>query len=86
MKVEWVEPAELDLGDIYSHIARDVPIYAEQFIDQILHTASLLHEQPLMARSPRGKTQRCARTAFSQLPYYLFSKNWLSLYCCGDSR
>lgn len=29
MKIEWAEPAELDLGDIYGYIARDVPIYAE---------------------------------------------------------
>ncbi len=50
MRIEWAEPAELDLGDIYAYIARDVPIYAEQFIDQIIETASLLNEQPFMGR------------------------------------
>jgi addiction module RelE/StbE family toxin len=50
MKIEWAEPAELDLGDIYAYIARDVPIYAEQLIDRIIETVYLLHEQPLMGR------------------------------------
>lgn len=50
MKVEWAEPAELDLGDIYAYIARDVPVYAEQFVDRIVETVDLLHEQPFMGR------------------------------------
>ena len=50
MKIEWTEPAELDLGDIYAYIARDVPIYAEQFVDRIVETVDLLGEQPLMGR------------------------------------
>lgn len=50
MKIEWAEPAELDLGDIYAYIARDVPIYAEQFIDRIIENTYRLHEQPLMGR------------------------------------
>lgn len=50
MKIEWAEPAELDLGDIYAYIARDVPVYAEQFVDRIVETVALLHEQPLMGR------------------------------------
>ncbi|QEY18176.1 type II toxin-antitoxin system RelE/ParE family toxin [Cellvibrio sp. KY-GH-1] len=50
MKIEWTEPAELDLGDIYTYIARDVPFYAEQFVDRIVETVDLLREQPLMGR------------------------------------
>lgn len=50
MKVEWAEPAELDLGDIYAYIARDVPVYAEQLVDRIIQTVDLLHEQPLIGR------------------------------------
>lgn len=50
MKIEWTESAELDLGDIYAYIARDVPIYAEQLIDRIIETTFLLHEQPLLGR------------------------------------
>lgn len=51
MRIEWAEPAELDLGDIYAYIARDVPVYAEQFIDRIIETTFLLHEQPFMGRA-----------------------------------
>jgi|SRR5690554_3702308 len=50
MKIEWSEPAELDLSDIYAYIARDVPVYAEQFIDRIIETTLLLQEQPSMGR------------------------------------
>ncbi len=41
----------LDLGDIYAYIARDVPVYAEQFIDRIIQTTYLLHEQAFMGRT-----------------------------------
>lgn len=51
MRIEWAEPAELDLSDIYGYIARDVPVYAEQFIDRIIATTFLLHEQPFMGRT-----------------------------------
>jgi len=50
MKVEWAEPAELDLGDIYTYIARDVPVYAEQFVDRIIEATALLQEQPFLGR------------------------------------
>jgi toxin ParE1/3/4 len=50
MKIVWTEPAELDLGDIYTYIARDVPIYAEQFVDRIIDVVGLLDEQPCMGR------------------------------------
>ncbi|PID41378.1 MAG: plasmid stabilization protein [Proteobacteria bacterium] len=50
MEIEWSEPAESDLGDIYEYIARDVPLYAEQFVDQVLATTNLLTDQPLMGR------------------------------------
>ena len=50
MIIEWTEPAELDLGDIYAYIARDVPVYAEQFVDRILEVTGLLSDQPFMGR------------------------------------
>jgi plasmid stabilization system protein ParE len=50
MNIEWTEPAELDLGDIYVYIARDVPVYAEQFVDRIVETVDLLRAQPFMGR------------------------------------
>jgi plasmid stabilization system protein ParE len=60
MRVEWAEPAELDLGDIYAYIARDVPIYAEQFVDQIIETVDLLHEHPpWVAKCPKLNATMC---------------------------
>lgn len=50
MRIEWAEPAEWDLDGIYAFIARDVPIYAEQFLDRLLKSVSLLEAQPLMGR------------------------------------
>ena len=47
MRIEWAEPAEWDLDGIYAFIARDVPIYAEQFLDRLLKSVSLLEAQPL---------------------------------------
>ncbi|MBL4583034.1 MAG: type II toxin-antitoxin system RelE/ParE family toxin [Pseudomonadales bacterium] len=38
------------MGDIYAYIARDVPFYAEQSIDQIIESTNLLTDQPLMGR------------------------------------
>jgi plasmid stabilization system protein ParE len=50
MKIEWTTKAEQDLDGIYAYIARDVLLYAEQFIDKIIETVSLLQQQPLMGR------------------------------------
>ena len=50
MKIEWAEPAELDLSDIYAYIARDASVYGEQFIDRIIQATHLLEEQPHIGR------------------------------------
>ncbi|WP_193747531.1 type II toxin-antitoxin system RelE/ParE family toxin [Cellvibrio sp. OA-2007] len=36
MKIEWAEPAELDLGDIYAYIARDVPFMPSSLLTGLL--------------------------------------------------
>ena len=53
MKIEWAEPAETDLDDIFETIARDAPVYAEQYVDRILDTVSTLHEHPKIGRTVR---------------------------------
>lgn len=50
MKVDWSEVAEADIGDLYDYIARDVPYYAEQFIDKLIDAVAMLAEHPLMGR------------------------------------
>ena len=36
MKIQWSEIAEADIDDIYDYIARDVPYYAELFVDKLI--------------------------------------------------
>ena len=50
MKIEWTEPAETDLGEIYDYIAGDVPYYAEQFIDRIIEVTGKLQDHPQIGR------------------------------------
>ncbi len=56
MIIEWTEPAELDLDNIYSYITRDVPIYAKQFIDSILETTLLYSRQNAKPVSPNQES------------------------------
>lgn len=50
MKVVWTENAEIDLDDLYDFVAKDSPIYAEQFVDQILREVGYLEQTPRMGR------------------------------------
>lgn len=50
MRVVWSEPSEFDLDDLYDYIAKESPIYAEQFIDQILKEVGALAHSPRIGR------------------------------------
>jgi plasmid stabilization system protein ParE len=50
MRIVWTEPAETDLDKLFDYIARDAPIYAEQFIDRILDAVVKLAELPRVDR------------------------------------
>ena len=50
MKIEWTEPAEDDLGQIFDYIAKDSAYYAEHFIDRIISRTGKLHDFPEMGR------------------------------------
>jgi addiction module RelE/StbE family toxin len=50
MKVVWTEPAETDLDELFDYIARDAPIYAEQYIDRILEAVVKLTDVPRVGR------------------------------------
>lgn len=50
MTLVWTEPAESDLDEIFDYIARDAPVYAEQFIDRIIETVDVLYEHPRIGR------------------------------------
>ena len=50
MKVVWSESSEFDLDDLYDYIAKDSPIYAEQFIDRILEEVGKVALSPRIGR------------------------------------
>ena len=50
MRIDWSEVAEADLDDIYDYIARDVPYYAELFIDQLIEATDNLEDHPRLGR------------------------------------
>lgn len=50
MRVVWTEPAETDLNELFDYIARDAPIYAEQYIDRILDAVVKLADLPRIGR------------------------------------
>ena len=50
MRIEWSKVAEADLNDIYDYIARDVPYYAELFIDQLIKATDNLADHPRLGR------------------------------------
>ena len=49
-KLHWSEVAEVDLDDIYDYIARDVPYYAEMFVDRLIEATDKLEDHPRMGR------------------------------------
>jgi len=50
MKIEWTEPALLDLDGIRDYIARDSEYYASQFIGRIIEAVENLERFPEMGR------------------------------------
>ena len=46
MKLSWPDVAEADLNDIYDYIARDVPYYAELFVDRLITATDKLEDYP----------------------------------------
>ncbi len=49
-KLHWSEVAEADLDDIYDYIARDVPYYAEMFVDRLIEATDKLEAHPRLGR------------------------------------
>ena len=50
MRLYWSDIAEADLDDIYDYIARDVPYYAELFIDRLVEATDKLEDYPRIGR------------------------------------
>jgi plasmid stabilization system protein ParE len=50
MSITWSDVAEADLDDLYDYIARDVPYYAEQFVDRLMEAVGTLRDHPRLGR------------------------------------
>lgn len=50
MRIRWSDIAEADLDQLYDYIARDVPYYAEQFVDRLIEAVSVLQDHPRLGR------------------------------------
>ena len=50
MRIVWSDVAEADLDDLYDYIARDVPYYAEQFVDRLIEAVGVLTDHPRLGR------------------------------------
>ena len=51
MKIEWAEPAQLDLEGIRDYIKRDSEYYATRFVEKIIEVVESLEKFPEMGRS-----------------------------------
>ena len=50
MRIVWSDVAEADLDDLYDYITRDVPYYAEQFVDRLIEAVGVLKDHPRLGR------------------------------------
>ncbi len=51
MKIEWTEPALLDLENIRDYIAADSEYYAIRFVERIIAATEILEHFPLVGRT-----------------------------------
>jgi len=50
MKIEWTEPAVLDLKSIRDYIRRDSEYYATRFVEKVIEAAETLNKLPKIGR------------------------------------
>ncbi len=67
MRIRWSDIAEADLDQIYDYIARDVPCYAEQFVDRLIEAVGALQDYPKLGRRvPEAKDREDVRELIFQ--------------------
>jgi plasmid stabilization system protein ParE len=72
MKIVWSDVAEADLDDLYDYIARDVPYYAEQFVDRLIEAVGVLKDHPRLGRRvPEAKEREDDEADLPELPNHL---------------
>ncbi len=90
MKLYWSDIAEADLDDIYDYIARDVPYYAELFIDQLIEATDKLEDHPRIGRRvPEAENREDVRELIVQgyrIIYLMFEDQLYILTVIHGSR
>lgn len=67
MRIRWSDIAEADLDQLYDYIARDVPYYAEQFVDRLIEAVGVLQDHPKIGRRvPEAKDREDVRELIFQ--------------------
>ncbi|TSA54149.1 MAG: type II toxin-antitoxin system RelE/ParE family toxin [Planctomycetaceae bacterium] len=65
MKIEWTEPALLDLQNIRDYIRRDSEYYATRFVERIIEVVENLKKFPEMGRSiPEAEQEKIRELLF----------------------
>lgn len=79
VNVNWTDLALRTLDDIYDYIARDAPVYAEHFVQQLFSAVDRLEEFPLSGRHvPEAERDDIREVIF---------QHYRILYCIiSDSR
>jgi len=66
MKIEWTEPALVDLESIWDYIKRDSEYYATQFVERIIDAVGSLESFPVMGRTvPEAEDQNVRELLFN---------------------
>ena len=80
MKLFWSDVAEADLDNIYDHIARDVPYYAELFIDRLIEATNKLQDHPRIGRQVPCTANTRAGADGAENPYAAMMDSTLSSF------
>jgi addiction module RelE/StbE family toxin len=78
MKIEWTEPALLDIENIRNYIRRDSEYYATRFVEKIIEAVENLERFPEIGRSVPETGKENVR----ELIFY----NYRIMYCVETGR
>ena len=89
MKIEWTEPAVLDLTGIRDYIRKDSEYYATRFVERVIEAAEILNKHPKIGRRVPESEDRNIRELLFQnyrIMYRTESKRILILAIIHGSR
>ncbi len=89
MKIEWTEPALLDLESIRDYIKRDSKYYATRFVERIIEAVENLEKFPEMGRSvPEVEQENIREVLFYnyRIMYRVETKRILILTIIHEAR